>query len=134
MATATAKPTPTERPATSERASSVAGEPSYEELIGLWQEGQRRLRESDPRDRDASERVVDELVTALRRRLGGQFTVAELAAYYLAQGTDWCFAIAVRVAPDTPAAWDMTTVAGAAFARYAREAIDYATGRRVAEQ
>jgi hypothetical protein len=112
----------------------VAGEPSYEELIGLWQEGQRRLLESDPRDRDASERVVEELVTALRRRLGGQFTVAELARLYLMQGTDWCFQIAVRVAPDTPAAWDMTTVAGAAFARYAREAIDYTTGRRITEQ
>jgi hypothetical protein len=112
----------------------VAGEPSYEELIGLWQEGQRRLRESDPRERAASERVVEELVTALRRRLGGPFTVTELASLYLQQGTDWCFEIAVRVAPNNPAAWDMTTVAGAAFARYAREAIDYSTGRRLLEE
>jgi hypothetical protein len=112
----------------------VAGEPSYEELIGLWQEGQRRLRETDPRDRDACERVVEELLIALRRRLGGPFTVTELAALYLQQGTDWCFEIAVRVAPNNPAAWDMTTVAGAAFARYAREAIDYATGRRLIEE
>ena len=112
----------------------MAGEPSYEELIGLWQEGQRRLREFDPRDRAASERVVEELLTSLRRRLGGQFTVAELAALYLAQGTDWCFELAVRVAPNNPAAWDMTTVAGAAFARYAREAVDYATGRRLIEE
>ncbi len=28
----------------------------------------------------------------------------------------------------------MTTVAGAAFARYAREAIDYTTGRRLIEE
>jgi hypothetical protein len=110
---------------------SVAGEPSYEELIGLWQDGQRRLRESAPSDRNASERVVEDLLTALRRRLGGQFTVAELAQLYLADGTDWCFEIAVRAAPNTPAAWDMTTVAGTAFARYAREAVDYATGRRL---
>jgi hypothetical protein len=113
---------------------SVAGEPSYEELIGLWLDGQRRLRESEAGDRAASERVVEELLTALRRRLGGQFTVAELAQLYLSQGTDWCFEIAVRVAPGTPAAWDMTTVAGTAFARYAREAIDYATGRRLLEE
>jgi hypothetical protein len=113
---------------------SVAGEPSYEELIGLWQEGQRRLRETDPRDRDACERVVEELLIALRRRLGGPFTVTELAALYLQQGTDWCFEIAVRAAPNNPAAWDMTTVAGAAFARYAREASDYATGRRLIEE
>ena len=112
----------------------MAGEPSYEELIGLWQEGQRRLRETEPRDRDASERVVEELLIALRRRLGGPFTVTELAALYLQHGTDWCFEIAVRVAPNNPAAWDMTTVAGAAFARYAREAIDYSTGRRLLEE
>ena len=112
----------------------MAGEPSYEELIGLWQEGQRRLRESDPRDRAASERVVEELLIALHRRLGGPFTVTELASLYLQQGTDWCFEIAVRVAPNNPAAWDMTTVAGAAFARYAREAIDYSTGRRLIEE
>ena len=35
---------------------------------------------------------------------------------------------------ETPAAWDMTTVAGTAFARYAREAVDYATGRRLIEE
>jgi hypothetical protein len=33
----------------------------------------------------------------------------------------------------TPAAWDMPIVAGAAFARYAREASDYGGGRRVVE-
>src|ERR1700733_10932626 len=104
----------------------MAGEPSYQELIGLWQEGVRRLHELEPRDRDASERVVEELLNGLRRRLGGQFTVSELARLYLDQGTDWCFEVAVRAAPGTPAAWDMTTVAGAAFARYAREAVDYA--------
>ena len=112
----------------------MTGEPSYEELIGLWQEGVQRLRESDPRDRDASERVVEELLNGLRRRLGGQFTVSELARLYLDQGTDWCFDVAVRAAPGTPSAWDVTTVAGAAFARYAREAVDYATGRRLTEE
>ena len=110
-----------------------AGDPSYEELIGLWQEGVARLRELDPRDRDVGERVVEELLTGLRRRLGGQFTVAELARLYL-EGTDWCFTTAVRVAPATPAVWDMTTVANAAFARYAREAVDYATGRRLVDE
>ena len=47
------------------------------------------------------------------------------------QGTDWCFDIAMRVAPGNPEAWDLTTVAGAAFARYVREASDYAGGARV---
>jgi hypothetical protein len=104
---------------------------SFETLIGLWQDGQRRVAEVEPVDRPALERVIDELVAQLRRRLGGPFTVAELAGLYSEQGTDWCFDIAVRVAPGTPAAWDLTTVAGAAFARYAREAVDYSRGRRV---
>jgi hypothetical protein len=103
----------------------------YEDLIGLWQEGARRLVEAEPADRAAMERVIDELAVQLRRRLGGPFTVDELARLYIDQGTDWCFDVAVRVAPGTPAAWDLTTVAGAAFARYAREAIDYTTGRRI---
>jgi hypothetical protein len=110
-----------------------AGPVRYEDLIGLWQEGQRRLERAEPADRAAMERVVDAIVAELRRRLGGPFTVQELARLYVEQGTDWCFDIAVRVAPSRPAAWDMPTVAGAAFARYAREAIDYTTGRRTAE-
>ncbi len=91
------------------------------------------MAEAEPIDRLAMERVVDELVTQLRRRLGGSFTVNELARFYVEQGTDWCFDVAVRVAPNHPAAWDLTTVTGAAFARYAREAVDYTTGRRTAE-
>jgi hypothetical protein len=103
----------------------------YEDLIGLWQDGQRRLAEAEPAERAAMERVVDELVVQLRRRLGGPFAVSELAQLYIEQGTDWCFDVAVRLAPSTPAAWDLTTVAGTAYARYAREAIDYTTGRRL---
>lgn len=103
----------------------------YDDLIGLWEDGVRRLAASEPADRRAQERVVDELVQALRRRLGGPFTVDELARTYIDGGTDWCFELAVRAAPSRPAAWDMTTVAGAAFARYAREAADYSTGRRI---
>ncbi|MFZ0091773.1 MAG: hypothetical protein WAL63_19880 [Solirubrobacteraceae bacterium] len=110
-----------------------SGPIGYDTLIGLWQEGQRRLAAADPADRAAMERVVDELVVALRRRLGGVFSVEELARLYVEQGTDWCFDIAVRVAPGRPAAWDLPAVAGAAFARYAREASDYTTGRRTAE-
>jgi hypothetical protein len=111
-----------------------SGPVRYEDLIGLWQDGQRRMAGAEPADRAAMERVTDELMVALRRRLGGPFTVQELALLYVDQGTDWCFDIAVRVASSRPTAWDMPTVAGAAFARYAREAIDYTTGRRTAER
>ena len=103
---------------------------SSDQVIALWGEGERRLRAADPAERPTLERVRDEIVLELRRRLGGSFTTDELAALYLDQGTDWAFQIATRVAPNDPFAWDMTTVAGAAFARYVREAADYAGGRR----
>ena len=97
----------------------------FDQVFGLWQEGEGRLDEAEPADRPAMERVVDELVVELRRRLGGPFTTDELARLYGHEGTDWAFAIATRVAPANPAAWDMPAVVGAAFARYAREAADY---------
>jgi hypothetical protein len=100
------------------------------QVIDLWREGERRLRSADPAERAVLEQVRDEIVLELRRRLGGPFTADELAALYLEQGTDWIFHIAVRVAPGDPAAWDLTTLAGSAFARYLREASDYAGGRR----
>ena len=107
---------------------------SFDQLFGLWRDGQRRLEDADPAVRPALERVIDTLVLELRRRLGGQFTTDELARLYLDQGTDWCFEIAVRVAPREPAAWDLTTVAGAAFARYVRQASDFAGGSRVVKE
>jgi hypothetical protein len=110
-----------------------SGAARFEQLIVHWQEGQRRLSDAQPSDLPALELVIDALVTDLRRRLGGAFSVHELAALYSEQGIDWCFDVATRVAPDNPAAWDLTTVAGAAFARYAREASDYRFGRRVDE-
>jgi hypothetical protein len=105
----------------------------FDDLIGLWQDGERRLRGAEPGDRIVLERVVAEVVDELRRRIGANFGVQELARYYVEAGTDWCFGIATRVAPGNPAAWDITTVSGAAFARYAREAGDYMIGRRTAE-
>ena len=105
----------------------------YEDLIGLWQDGGSRLRALGSEERLIAERVVAAITEELRRRLGGLFSTDELAALYMAQGTDWCFDIAVRSAPSTPEAWDLTTVAGAAFAQYAREATDYSTGRRLTE-
>jgi hypothetical protein len=108
----------------------TGGPPTFEELATLWAEGERRLRRAEPADRRVLERVVDALVGELRRRLGGKFTTSELARLYVEQGTDWCFDLAVRAAPDTPAAWDVATIGGAAFARYVRSASDYGGGRR----
>src|SRR5436190_23289271 len=106
----------------------------FDEAIALWREGERRLSAAEPEDRPGLERVVDALVDELRRRLGGPFTADELAGLYTRDGTDWAFDVAVRVAPSNPAAWDMTTVVGAAFARYVRAATDYGGGRRVPDE
>ncbi len=106
----------------------------FDDVMGLWREGQRRLSQADPAVRPALERVTDAIVDELRRRLGGFFTTDELARYYLEHGIDWCFDVAVRTVPNNPEAWDLTTVAGAAFARYVREAGDYAGGGRVVRE
>lgn len=70
------------------------------------------------------------LVAELRRRLGGRFTAEELAELY-DQGTSWCLQLAMDMAPADPWAWDSSIVVDAAFARYVREAVDYAGGRRI---
>jgi hypothetical protein len=103
----------------------------FDDVIGLWREGQRRLAQADPTVKPALERVTDAVVDELRRRVGGSFTTEELARYYGEAGTDWIFDLAVRVAPGTPEAWDLATVTGAAYARYVREGSDYAGGARI---
>lgn len=105
---------------------------SFETAIFQWREGQQRLRDAEPAERAMLERVTGRIVDELRRRLGGAFTTGELAELYYEQGTDWCLDIAVGVAPDNPRAWEAQTVADAAFARYVREAADFAGGQRVA--
>jgi hypothetical protein len=102
---------------------------TYEATILQWEEGVQRLRAAPPSDRLALELVCDRIVAELRRRLGGKFSSAELADLYAA-GTDWCLDLAIATAPDYPRAWDSQTVTDAAFARYVREAVDYAGGLR----
>jgi hypothetical protein len=107
------------------------GATRFDQVFGLWEEGHRRVAELEGPDRRAAERVVDELVYELRRRIGPSFTANELAGYYLNESGDWWFAIAVRVAPWNPAAWDMATVLGSAYARFVRSAADWGGGRRL---
>lgn len=102
---------------------------SFENAIYQWQRGERRLSEAPAERHLLLERVIAELVAELRRRLGGRFTAQELADLYDA-GTGWCMQSAMRIAPDDPRAWDSSVVVDAAFARYLREASDYAGGRR----
>lgn len=95
-----------------------------------WDEGARSLTHAAPGERLALERVSESILFELRRRLGGPFTTDELAELY-GRGTDWCLDLAVQAAPNDPGAWNVEVVADAAFARYAREAVDFAGGRRL---
>jgi hypothetical protein len=102
---------------------------SFENALYQWQQGQRRLQQAPLERRQLLERVTDALVAELRRRLGGRFDTGELVELYEA-GTGWCLQVAMRLAPEDPWAWEAGVVADAAFARYLRDASDYAGGRR----
>ena len=103
---------------------------SFEASIFQWRDGERRLAAAPAIEAVALEHVTEAIHAELRRRLGGSFFTEELVALY-DRGTDWCLDLAFRVAPEAPWAWDSRTVADAAFARYLREASDFAGGRRL---
>src|SRR3954466_16317989 len=100
---------------------------AFENALAQWDEGQRRLAAAPEYEQRMLERVTQAIQSELRRRLGGAFTVDELVDLY-EQGTAWTTDIAVALAPDDPYAWDVRTVADAAFGRYLRSATDYAGG------
>jgi hypothetical protein len=89
-----------------------------------WREGERRVAGTSEPARADLERAVEAVVDELRKRLGSSFVLDELADLY-GEGTDWATELATRRAAGTDAA----TVVDAAFARYAREASNYAGGR-----
>jgi hypothetical protein len=103
--------------------------PGFENAIYQWQQGERRLGRAAPERAALLERVTGTLVAELRRRLGGRFSSEELVELY-ERGTSWCLQAAMDEAPEDPWAWDSAVVVDAAFARYLREAVDYAGGRR----
>jgi hypothetical protein len=101
--------------------------------IQQWRQGERRLSQASPERSLLLQRITDTLVVELRKRLGGRFTAEELGELY-ARGTSWCLQLAMDIAPDDPWAWDSRIVIDAAFARYLREAADYAGGRLLAAE
>ena len=82
------------------------------------------LGEAPPGEQHDLERAVAAVLEELRRRLGSAFLVSELVELY-GSGTDWAEARAQRAAGAST-----TTAVDAAFHRYARQATDYAGGRR----
>ena len=90
-----------------------------------WSEGTRRLAklELTTRRRYVVEAVVEELDAEIVRRVGQSFDLARLAAVY-ASSEPWCLDVVQRVTDETWA-YDLSVVQPAAFARVARDAIDY---------
>jgi hypothetical protein len=99
---------------------------AVENAMFQWEEGERRLRDARDPERGQLLSAERNVYEELRRRLGGSFTLGELADFYGA-GTDWANDIADRASAGT----DSSAVVDAAFARYARLAVDYAGGRRL---
>jgi hypothetical protein len=97
---------------------------SLDNALYQWREAERRLADTPEPARADLDRVVEALVDELRKRLGSSFVLDELADLY-GEGTDWATELADRRGAGTDAA----LVADAAFARYAREASNYAGGR-----
>jgi hypothetical protein len=104
--------------------------PAFDNAIYQWQQGERRLSQAPAERRPLLQRITDTLVVELRKRLGGRFSAEELAELY-GRGTAWGLQLAMDLAPEDPWAWDSGIVIDAAFARYVREATDYAGGRLI---
>ena len=91
-----------------------------------WAEGHRRLAEQ-LRDETTRERLlaqVDVVAAELRRRVGGVFTLRELAAAY-ARADEWSRAVVSEQAPAPGWPRTLSLVEAAAFHLYARGAQDY---------
>jgi hypothetical protein len=97
---------------------------SLDNALFQWREAERRLADTPEPARADLENAVAAVVDVLRKRLGSSFVLDELADLY-GEGTDWATELAHRRGAGTDAA----TVADAAFARYAREASNFAGGR-----
>jgi hypothetical protein len=97
---------------------------SLDNALFQWREGERRVADSPEPVRADLERAVAAVVDDLRKRLGSSFVLDELADLY-GEGTDW----ATELADQRGASTDAAIVVDAAFARYAREASNYAGGR-----
>jgi hypothetical protein len=90
-----------------------------------WERAYRDLVEvaGDPAAEEQVGAQVEAITTELRRRVGGTFTLGELAEAY-ADADGWARdVLSEQAAPGWPRT--LTVVEGAAFHIYARGAIDY---------
>lgn len=91
-----------------------------------WAEGQRRLLEDadDARERERLLEQVDAVAAELRRRVGGVFTLRELADAY-ARSDEWSRAVVAERAPGPSWPRTLSLVEAAAFHQYSLGAQDY---------
>ena len=91
-----------------------------------WEEGHRRLREEVSRAAQPDRLLaqVDAVGAELRRRVGGTFTLRELAAAY-AGAERWSRGVVAEQAPAPGWPRTLSLVEAAAFHEYARGAQDY---------
>jgi hypothetical protein len=91
-----------------------------------WAEGHRRLLEQarDPRERERLLAQVDAVGAELRRRVGGTFTLRELAGTYVG-AEEWSRSVVAEQAPAPGWPRTLSLVEAAAFHLYARGAQDY---------
>ena len=91
-----------------------------------WEDGYRRLLEhaDDATSKDRLLGQVDVVAAELRRRVGGVFTLRELAAAY-ARAEEWSRAVVAEQAPAPAWPRTLSLVEAAAFHLYARGAQDY---------
>ena len=91
-----------------------------------WEEGSRRFHEEarDPVRADLLHEQLDAVTVELRRRVGGTFTLAELAEAY-AGAERWVLHAVEERAPSKGWARTASIAADAAFHAYSRGAQDY---------
>jgi len=98
---------------------------AIENALFQWEEGEARIRDASGAEAYELERAARLVVEELRRRLGGTFTLGELAELY-GEGTDWVRDEVQRRFREV----SIGTAVDAGFLRYARSASDYAGGRQ----
>jgi len=99
---------------------------SVENARHEWEHGYRRLEETRG-DRELHTRLlaqVEAISEELRRRLGGTFTLAELAETY-GNAERWVRDVVSERAPVKDWPQTLTTAEDAAFHLYQRGAVDY---------
>lgn len=93
-----------------------------------WEEGRRRIEAEGTATARARELalLVEAVVDELPRRVGSTFTLTDLARVY-ARAEDWVRDVVAAATPARSRAGirDAAVVQDAAFARYARGAVDY---------